>query len=136
LAYIGLKPKSSHTTKYSQPFELVLFHVITVYINCHKGSYHPHLLNNYLFNYLIFSGLTPCTCGRNHYYEQLNSSLLGLNVTSLTLCTVFNSIYVMFLLCILVIWFAFIDLMTWWIILLHNLKLSGNLFKFRSIRIS
>ena len=28
LTYIGLKPKSSHTIKYSQPFELVLFHII------------------------------------------------------------------------------------------------------------
>jgi len=27
LAYIGLEPKSSHTIKYSQPLELVLFHV-------------------------------------------------------------------------------------------------------------
>jgi len=28
LAYIELEPKSSHTIKYSQPFELVLFHII------------------------------------------------------------------------------------------------------------
>jgi len=28
LAYIGLEPKSSHTIKYSQPFKLVLFHII------------------------------------------------------------------------------------------------------------
>jgi len=27
MAYIGLEPKSSHTIKYSQPFELVLFHM-------------------------------------------------------------------------------------------------------------
>jgi len=58
LAYIGLKPKSSHTIKYSQPFELVLFHIIAFRIKCLKGSYYPHLLNNYLINYLIFSGLT------------------------------------------------------------------------------
>jgi len=28
LIYKGLEPKSSHTIKYSQPLELVLFHVI------------------------------------------------------------------------------------------------------------
>jgi len=28
LAYIWLEPKSSNTTKYSQPLKLVLFHVI------------------------------------------------------------------------------------------------------------
>jgi len=32
MAYLGLEPKSSHTIKYSQPFELVLFHVIKVRI--------------------------------------------------------------------------------------------------------
>jgi len=46
LAYIGLEPKSSHTIKYSQPFELVLFQVIHVKIKCHKGSRYPHLLIN------------------------------------------------------------------------------------------
>ena len=61
MAYMGLKPKSSHTTKYSQPFELVLFHVIHVSIKCHKGSHYPHLLNNYLLNYLNFLGLTHVT---------------------------------------------------------------------------
>ena len=54
MAYIGLEPKSSHTIKYSQPLELVLFHVISLCIKCLKGSYYPHLLNNYLINYLIF----------------------------------------------------------------------------------
>jgi len=49
-AYIGLEPKSSHTKKYSQPLELVLLHVTTINIKCHKGFYYPHLLNNY---YLI-----------------------------------------------------------------------------------
>jgi len=58
LAYIGLKPKSSHIIKYSQPFELVLFHIIAFRIKCLKGSYYSHLLNNYLINYLFFSGLT------------------------------------------------------------------------------
>jgi len=58
MTYIGLKPKSSHITKYSQPLELVLFHVTTTNIKCHKGFYYPHLLNNYLFNHLIFPGLT------------------------------------------------------------------------------
>ena len=28
LTYIRLKPKSSHTIKYSQPLELILFYVI------------------------------------------------------------------------------------------------------------
>ena len=28
LAYIGLEPKSYHTIKYSQPLELILFHII------------------------------------------------------------------------------------------------------------
>jgi len=51
MAYIGLEPKSSHTIKYSQPFELVLFHVITINIKCHKGSHNPHLLFIYLFIY-------------------------------------------------------------------------------------
>ena len=60
LAYIGLEPKSSQTIKYSQPLELVLFHVMALCIKCLKGFYYPHLLNNYLINYLIFSGLTPC----------------------------------------------------------------------------
>ena len=32
LAYIRLEPKSSHTIKYSQPFELVLFHIIIIKI--------------------------------------------------------------------------------------------------------
>ena len=58
MAYIGLEPKSSHTIKYSQPLELVLLHVIALHIKCLKSSYHTHLLNNYLTNYLIFSGLT------------------------------------------------------------------------------
>jgi len=50
LAYIGLEPNSFHTTKYSQPFELVLFHVIHLRIKYHKGSHYPHLLIIYLFN--------------------------------------------------------------------------------------
>ena len=58
MAYVGLEPKSSHTIKYSQPFELVLFHVIALRIKCLKDFYYPHLLNNYLINYLIFLGLT------------------------------------------------------------------------------
>ena len=58
MTYLGLKPKSFHTTKYSQPLELVLFHVISICIKCHKGFYYPHLLNNYLFNYSNFSSLT------------------------------------------------------------------------------
>jgi len=56
MAYIGLAPKSSHTIKYSQPLELVLFHVTTFRIYYLKGSLYSHLLNNYLIYYLIFSG--------------------------------------------------------------------------------
>jgi len=48
-------------TKYSQPLELMLFLVINSSINYHKGSHYPHLLNNNLFNYLNFSGLTMTT---------------------------------------------------------------------------
>jgi len=58
MAYIGLEPKSFHTIKYSQPLELVLFHVISLCIKCLKGFHYPHLFNNYLINYLIFPGLT------------------------------------------------------------------------------
>jgi len=39
---------------------LVLFHITTINIKCHKGFYYPHLLNNYSFNFLNFSGLTFC----------------------------------------------------------------------------
>ena len=46
MAYIGLKPKSYHIIKYSQPLELVLFHVIHVSTKCHKGSHHPPLVIN------------------------------------------------------------------------------------------
>jgi len=45
-------------SSYSQPLKLVHFHVITNQIKCHKGSHDSHLLNNNLFNYLNFSGLT------------------------------------------------------------------------------
>ena len=58
MTYLVLEPKFFHTTMYSQPLELVLFHVISICIKCHKGFYYPHLLNNYLFNYSNFSGLT------------------------------------------------------------------------------
>ena len=54
MAYIRLEPKSSHIIKYSQPFELILFHVIVLRIKCLKGSYYLHLINNYL----NFLGLT------------------------------------------------------------------------------
>ena len=56
LAYIELKPKSSHTIKYSQPFKLVLFHITSINIKCHKGSHCSHLLINYLIN--LFPGFT------------------------------------------------------------------------------
>jgi len=45
-AYIGLEPKSSHTIKYSQPLDLVLFQVTLNNIKWHKGSSYPHLLIN------------------------------------------------------------------------------------------
>jgi len=32
MTYIGLEPKFPHTNKYSQPFELVLFHIIAIRI--------------------------------------------------------------------------------------------------------
>jgi len=41
VAHIGLEPKSSHTIKYSQPLELVLFHVIDPHINYFKYFYYP-----------------------------------------------------------------------------------------------
>jgi len=37
LAYLGLEPKSSHTTKYSQPFKLVLFHITQSTLNALKA---------------------------------------------------------------------------------------------------
>ena len=66
MTYIGLKPKSSHTFKYSQPLELVLFHVIEIRIKSLKGFYYPHLLNNYLINYLNFLGLTLMSFIQEH----------------------------------------------------------------------
>jgi len=56
MAHIRLKPKSSHTIKYSHPLELALLHVIVIFIKSYKRSSYPHLLNNYLINYLIFLG--------------------------------------------------------------------------------
>jgi len=50
MAYIELELKFSDTIKYSQSFELVLFHILHVRIKCHKGSHYLHLLINYLFN--------------------------------------------------------------------------------------
>ena len=46
---------------------IVKYHTIDIHmicIKCHKGSYYPHLLNNYLFNYLKFSGLTTALASR------------------------------------------------------------------------
>jgi len=37
MAYMGLEPKSFHTIKYSQPFDLVLFHIINLNIKYQKG---------------------------------------------------------------------------------------------------
>jgi len=39
MAYIGLKLKFYHTIQYSQPLNLVLFHVIHVRLKCHKDSH-------------------------------------------------------------------------------------------------
>jgi len=50
MTYIGFEPKFFHTLKYSQPFELVLFHITSINIKFHKGSHYPHLLIIYLFN--------------------------------------------------------------------------------------
>ena len=60
-----LNPSPLTQSKYSQPLELVLFYVIVFCIKCLKGFYYPHLLNNYLINYLIFSGLTARK--KNHF---------------------------------------------------------------------
>jgi len=68
MAYIRVEPKSSHTFKYSQPFKLVLFHIIAIHIKSLKGSYYPHLLNNYLINYLNFSSLTPSVYAWDFFY--------------------------------------------------------------------
>ena len=54
MTYLGLKPKSSHTIKYSQPFDLVLFYITLINIKCHKGSHYPHLLINVHFFVLSF----------------------------------------------------------------------------------
>jgi len=59
VAHIGLEPKSSHTIKYSQPLELVLFHVTAPHIYYFKYFHYSSFLNNQLNNYLIFPGLTP-----------------------------------------------------------------------------
>jgi len=52
MVYIRLEHKSSHISKYSQPLELILFHIIKVSINCHKGFYYPHLIK-FIFIYLF-----------------------------------------------------------------------------------
>ena len=77
MAYIQLEPKSSHTINYFQPFKLVLFHVIPINIKSHQGFYYRYLLNNYLFNYLNFLGLTLLHYKVKHkvdspYYSQTN----------------------------------------------------------------
>ena len=41
VAHIRLEPKSSHTLKYSQPLELVLFHVIILHIYYFEYSHYP-----------------------------------------------------------------------------------------------
>jgi len=54
---LDMNPSPFTQSKYSQPLELVLFHIITIHIKCLKDSYYQHILNNYLINYLNFSGL-------------------------------------------------------------------------------
>jgi len=80
LAYIGLEPKPFHTIKYSQPFEIVLFHVIALCIKCLKDSYYPHLLNNFLINYLNFLGLTPSLEANLLMKETSMTDLLGIEI--------------------------------------------------------
>jgi len=50
MAYIGLELKSSYTINYSQPFELVLFHLIQFTFNVIKA---PTTRIYYLFIYLF-----------------------------------------------------------------------------------
>jgi len=38
MAYARLELKSSHTIKYFQPLDLVLFHIIKINIKSHKAS--------------------------------------------------------------------------------------------------
>jgi len=42
MAYIRFEHKSPHIIKYSQSFELVLFHIIHVSIKYHKGYHYSH----------------------------------------------------------------------------------------------
>ena len=63
MTYIGLEPKSFHIIKYSKSLELVLFNIIVLCIKFLKDSYDPHLINNYLINYLNFSSLTSQVTG-------------------------------------------------------------------------
>ena len=82
-----MNPSSLTQSKYYQPFELVLFHVIAIRIKYLKCFYYPHLLNNYLINYLIFSGLTlphsnllsPASIDHNPFPRTISfeSSCLG-----------------------------------------------------------
>jgi len=39
-------PSPFNMSKYSQPLELVLLHIIKANINCHNGFYYSHLLIN------------------------------------------------------------------------------------------
>jgi len=42
----NLIPSPLNTIKYSQPFELILLHIIIPSIKCHKGSHYLYLLIN------------------------------------------------------------------------------------------
>jgi len=62
MASYDSNPSPLNLIKYSQPFELLLFHVINLNFKCHKGSttriYYIITFPPTLFTYLNFSGLT------------------------------------------------------------------------------
>ena len=69
---------------YSQPLELVLFLVINSNIKYHKGFYYPQLLNNHLFNYLIFLDLTTSVMEVKNFTLDFIQKFKGLN--SISIC--------------------------------------------------
>jgi len=74
-----LNPSPLTQLKYSQPLELILFHVIQTRIKYHKCSSYPHLLINYLFNYLIFTGHTTIVHLNNEFCTCYPTKLYGLH---------------------------------------------------------
>jgi len=73
---------------YSQPLELVLFLVINSNIKYHKGFYYPQLLNNHLFNYLIFLDLTTSVMEVKNFTLDFIQKFKGLN--SISICWIFS----------------------------------------------